>query len=134
MLKRKGVRRIKGRSTSQWLKSFWEMAESPRKMAPLLENLIKGKIPNGFYTLLFHPLFFFHIWHPSRSLGTGKQPRLSPLVSLHLTGCCYSGSSLMLADLSVFLSGVGPPATNIFLAPFSEAIERPDPTRLCLVP
>ena len=38
----------------------------------------------------------------------------------------------MLANLSVFLSGVGPPATNIFLAAFSKAIERPDPTRPCL--
>ena len=40
----------------------------------------------------------------------------------------------MLANLSVFLSGVGPPATNIFLAAFSKGIEQSGPTRQRLVP
>ncbi|MDE5111314.1 MAG: hypothetical protein O4753_08595 [Trichodesmium sp. St7_bin2_1] len=32
------------------------------------------------------------------------------------------------------MSGVCPPATNIFLAAFSKATERPDPTRPCSAP
>ena len=34
------------------------------------------------------------------------QPNHSRSAGLHLTGCCYFGSSLMLADLSVFYLGL----------------------------
>ncbi len=40
----------------------------------------------------------------------------------------------MLPDLSIFLSRHAHPRLNIFLATFSEATERPDPTRPCLAP
>ena len=84
------------------------------------------------YSIIWIRIFVIYILHPPQPKGTGKQPSLSPSAGWHLIGCCYFGSSLMLANLSVFLSGVGPPATNIFLAAFSKAIERPDPTRPCL--
>ena len=72
-------------------------------------------------------------WHPPRLLSIGKQPSLSPWKDDISQAAATLAVVLCLATYPFFVS-VCPPATNIFLAAFFTAIERPDPTRPYLAP